>query len=241
MCFVDAFVYETICGEEFGFRAVKKEGLWASFGSCLLFGYEYAFWVGSSFRFSSFGFWSVCSLSLLVFFLKQIHALSDAKLPCFSSADRAIISFVQLLCIRAHIIWAVVDAQRQPSSTQQAPKYHRKHGIKRNPEEQHGRVIQHKRCYENQRKNKSDQNVISFQDAIPDSTLFVSLARAGDICFLKTHSRIVFFLMFPECQALNKKTRNRVVKGNQLTLERWAVKEFDFNDFAKGSTCASHV
>jgi len=35
--------------------------------------------------------------------------------------------------------------------------------------------------------------------------------------------------------------RNRVVKGNQLTLERWAVKEFDFNDFAKGSACASHV
>jgi hypothetical protein len=43
MCVVDAFVYEAICGEEFGFREVKKEGLWARFGSCLLFVYEYAF------------------------------------------------------------------------------------------------------------------------------------------------------------------------------------------------------
>jgi hypothetical protein len=35
--------------------------------------------------------------------------------------------------------------------------------------------------------------------------------------------------------------RNRVVKGNQLALEVWAVKEFDFDDFAKGSACVSHV
>jgi hypothetical protein len=42
VCSVDAFVYETICGEESGFNAVKKEGLWACCGSCLLFGYEYA-------------------------------------------------------------------------------------------------------------------------------------------------------------------------------------------------------
>ena len=61
--------------------------------------------------FFSLGSWSACPRFLLVFFLKQIYALSDAKLACFSSADRAIISFVQLLYIRAHIIWAVVDAQ----------------------------------------------------------------------------------------------------------------------------------